>query len=317
MAVTLKDIAIQCGVSYSTVSKALKDSPLVTETTKRKVKEKAEEMNYIPNNSARSLVSKKSHTIGLIWPSVDRVAVSALATHVNEALKKAGYFMVVSIDNPTTAANKFLELRFDGLIIFDEGEDTALPDKIINNIPVIAYGVIRELPYPIINVNHDTAMKQAIDFLIEKGHSTLDYIGDLDTKDLRQIVKKDTIINYCHEKQITYRLIDSGGLSESVTQHSLKSFLENNYFTDGIICGSYDITMGFLHFVDNKKTHKTIISYDNIKQFSYIDAPIYTVGVPAEQIAESLVKNLVNNIENNQNNKSQIINLTPTIQYHI
>lgn len=155
MAVTLKDIATECGVSYSTVSKALKDSPLVTEATKRKIKEKAEEMNYIPNNSARSLVSNKSHTIGLIWPAVDRVAITTLATQVNEALKQAGYFMAVSIDNPITAASKFLELRFDGVIVFDEGEATTLPEKITNNIPVIAYGVARKLPYPIINVHHN------------------------------------------------------------------------------------------------------------------------------------------------------------------
>jgi len=63
MAVTLKDIANACGVSYSTVSKALKNSPLVTAETTERIQQKAKEMNYIPNNSARSLVSNKSQTI--------------------------------------------------------------------------------------------------------------------------------------------------------------------------------------------------------------------------------------------------------------
>lgn len=316
MAVTLKDIAAECGVSYSTVSKALKDSPLVTEATKRKIKDKAEEMNYIPNNSARSLVSNRSNTIGLIWPSVDRVAVTTLATHVNEGLKNAGYFMAVSIDNPITAASKFLELRFDGVIVFDEGEETTLPEKITNHIPVIAYGVARNLAYPMINVNHAVAMKQAVDLLIEKGHQKIDYIGDLHTKDIRQIVKKETIENYCKEREVSLRLIDSGGLTELATKQALMEFLKRNTLEDGIICGSYDITMGFLHFIDKRKQDKTIVAYDNIKQFKSIETPVYTVGVPTEKIAESLVDTLVQNIEGGHKNTSRVIDLNPEIRYH-
>ncbi|WP_152657515.1 LacI family DNA-binding transcriptional regulator [Oceanobacillus sp. CFH 90083] len=316
MAVTLKDIARECGVSYSTVSKALKDSPLVTQATKRKIKEKAEEMNYIPNNSARSLVSNKSHTIGLIWPAVDRVAVTTLATQVNEALKQAGYFMAVSIDNPITAASKFLELRFDGVIVFDEGESTTLPEKITKNIPVIAYGVARKLPYPIINVHHNWAMKQAVDLLIEKGYQSIDYIGELHTKDIRQIVKKKTIEDYCREKQVTYRLIDSGGLTEMAAKQAVKEFLKTETLHDGIICGSYDITMGVLHHMDDLELEKTIVAYDNIKQFKSIETPVYSVGVSAEQIAESLVKHLTKNIEAGRKNASEVIDLFPTLQYH-
>ncbi|MCT1577105.1 LacI family DNA-binding transcriptional regulator [Oceanobacillus kimchii] len=315
MAVTLKDIAIECGVSYSTVSKALKDSPLVTEATKRKIKEKAEEMNYIPNNSARSLVSNKSNTIGLIWPAVDRVAVTTLASQINEAVKKAGYFMVVSIDDPITAAGKFLELRFDGVIVFDEGEETRLPAKITNNIPVVAYGVERELDYPIINVNHDKSMQLAVDTLMDKGHSEIDYIGDLETKDIRQIIKKETFIHYCEEKKVNYQLIDSEGLSEEVTSNSLRKYLANNTLKRGIVCGSYDITMGLLHHIDKQAEKPMIVSYDNIKKFDAIDTPVYTVGVPSEKIAESLVQMLIKHIEAEDIEEEQIIQLYPEVTY--
>lgn len=315
MAVTLKDIAIECGVSYSTVSKALKDSPLVTEATKRKIKEKAEEMNYIPNNSARSLVSNKSNTIGLIWPAVDRVAVTTLASQINEAVKKAGYFMVVSIDDPITAAGKFLELRFDGVIVFDEGEETRLPAKITNNIPVVAYGVDRELDYPIINVNHDKSMQLAVDTLMDKGHREIDFIGDLETKDIRQIIKKETFIHYCQEKKVNYRLIDSEGLSEEVTSNSVRKFIANNTLQKGIICGSYDITMGLLHHIDRQEERPMIVSYDNIKKFDAIDTPVHTVGVPSEKIAESLVQMLIQYIEADDIEEYQTIQLYPEVTY--
>jgi LacI family transcriptional regulator len=314
MAVTLKDIARECGVSYSTVSKALKDSPLVTEATKRIIKEKAEEMNYIPNNSARSLVSNRSNTIGLIWPAVDRVAITTLASQINQALKKEGYFMVISIEDPITAAQKFLELRFDGVIIFDEGEHTTLPTKITKNIPVVAYGVERELDYPTINVNHDLAMKQAIDALINQGYQQIDYIGDIHTNDMRQIVKKDTFISHCQERNISYRMIHSGGLSEEGASRAIKAFLVNNKLNRGIICGSYDITRGLLHNLKDNVNAHTIFSYDNIDQFKSIDTPIYSVGVPSHIIAKKLVDVLLNAIKTNQVNRS-VIQLKPKISY--
>ncbi|MYL41280.1 LacI family DNA-binding transcriptional regulator [Virgibacillus salexigens] len=314
MAVTLKDIARECGVSYSTVSKALKDSPLVTEATKRKIKEKAEQMNYIPNNSARSLVSNRSNTIGLIWPAVDRVAITTLASQINQALKKEGYFMVVSIEDPITAAQKFLELRFDGVIVFDEGEHTTLPTKITKNIPVVAYGVERELDYPIINVNHDLAMKQAIDALIHKGYHQVDYFGDLHTNDIRQIVKKDTFIRHCKQRRITYRMVDSGGLSEESASRAMKSFLANHDLNEGVVCGSYDITMGLLHHVKDTKQTPMIFSYDHIDQFNSIDTPVHSVGVPSQFIAQKLVDVLVDTIETNKVNRS-VIQLKPQINY--
>ncbi|MCY9452936.1 LacI family DNA-binding transcriptional regulator, partial [Bacillus haynesii] len=69
MTVTIKDIANASGVSYSTVSKALRNSPLVKPDTKKKVLQVAEQLGYSPNFAARSLASKKSQTIGLVWPT--------------------------------------------------------------------------------------------------------------------------------------------------------------------------------------------------------------------------------------------------------
>ncbi len=60
MSITIKDIAKVAGVSYSTVSKALNNSPLVKEVTKRKIIQVAEEMGYEPNLAAKQLVRKKN-----------------------------------------------------------------------------------------------------------------------------------------------------------------------------------------------------------------------------------------------------------------
>ncbi|WP_436862847.1 LacI family DNA-binding transcriptional regulator [Staphylococcus caeli] len=291
MAVTLKDVAEACGVSYSTVSKALKNSKLVKPNTKQMIQQKALEMNYIPNHSARALVSKKSGTIGLIWPSVDRVAVTHLITEINIAIKALGYTMFVSIDDIATASKKFVEFGCDGIVIFDEGDDSNLPPEVYNNVPVVAYGVDRDIPYPIINVNHAEAMIMAIKGLRDKGIQTIDYVGDTQTNDARQIAKKEAIAQYCNQHHLSYRMIDSNGLNAMDAETSIKNFQQHDSLSEGVICGSYDITVGTINAL-NAKQRPVIYSYDNIPQIKKLDYPIYAIGVPTAEIAQQIVTTL-------------------------
>ncbi|GAA6817710.1 LacI family DNA-binding transcriptional regulator [Staphylococcus lloydii] len=289
MAVTLKDVAKACGVSYSTVSKALKNSPLVKPNTKSYIQQKAAEMNYIPNHSARALVSKRSNTIGLIWPSVDRVAVTHLVSEINEALKSLGYVMILSIDDIAVASKKFLEFGCDGIIIFDEGPSTNIPTDVYQNIPVVAYGVDREIDYPIINVNHNKAMIMAIESLLAKGVKQIDYIGDINTTDSRQVAKKNAIVDYCQQHHIYYRLIDSQGLSALETESAVKNFYAQHDLAPGVICGSYDITIGTLNAIDLDRNQPIIYSYDNIPHITKLDYPVHAIGVPTAEIANKVV----------------------------
>src|SRR5690606_27702038 len=96
--VTIKDIAERAGVSFSTVSKALRDSPLVKEETKRRILDVARELGYQPNFAARRLVSRRSWAVGVVWPSVERTALSYLITRINAQLERLGYVTVLSIN---------------------------------------------------------------------------------------------------------------------------------------------------------------------------------------------------------------------------
>lgn len=314
MAVTLKDVAEACGVSYSTVSKALKNSQLVKPKTKQMIQQKALEMNYIPNYSARALVSKRSGTIGLIWPSVDRVAVTHLISEINRAIKSLGYVMFVSIDDVAAASKKFVEFGCDGIVIFDEGDNSNLPPEIYNNVPVVAYGVDRDIPYPIINVNHAEAMIMAINALLEQGIQTIDYIGDINTNDARQIAKKDAITDYCNAQNITYRIIDSNGLNAIEAEASVKQHLKTDTLSPGVICGSYDITVGTINAI-GPENQPMIYSYDNIPQIKKLDYPVNAIGVPTSEIAQQIVTTLDKVIKNEPTDAAY--HLHPSLQNNI
>ena len=68
MSVTIKDVAALAGVSASTVSRTCKDSPSISEETKRKVRNAMKELGYEPNFQASNLASRNTRTIGIILP---------------------------------------------------------------------------------------------------------------------------------------------------------------------------------------------------------------------------------------------------------
>ncbi|OPF70706.1 LacI family DNA-binding transcriptional regulator, partial [Bacillus paralicheniformis] len=165
MTVTIKDIAHASGVSYSTVSKALRNSPLVKPDTKKKVLQVAEQLGYTPNFAARSLASKKSQTIGLVWPTIERIALSALVTKINEVVEKNSYSMILSVNRAKEAVELFKSFRVDGIMIFEEGGETQLSDDTGLTIPILSYGVSGEHTHPIIDVNHKKAIYKAVAYL--------------------------------------------------------------------------------------------------------------------------------------------------------
>ncbi|MGH9606399.1 MAG: LacI family DNA-binding transcriptional regulator [Terracidiphilus sp.] len=96
MAVRLKDIANQLGVSIVTVSKALRDRPDVAKATKARILDLVKQMNYRPNLTARSLVTGRSFLVGLVVPDLVHPFFSEIAKALSGALRKKNYFLIVS-----------------------------------------------------------------------------------------------------------------------------------------------------------------------------------------------------------------------------
>ena len=119
MEVTIKDIAKIANVSHTTVSRALNNSPFISDLTKAKIMTIAKELNYVPNYSAKSLVLNRSYNIGLIFTTISEATSSRFfyetISGVNSAIKESYNLVVRGIDDykDFTSVNS---KRFDGII---------------------------------------------------------------------------------------------------------------------------------------------------------------------------------------------------------
>ena len=120
--VTLKQIAENLGISITTVSKALKNYPDVSKSTKEKVKEEAKRLNYKPNVFAVNLRTKESKTVGLIIPEVVHHFFSSVVNGIIEQAEKKGYLVIILQSNESYKLEKkqidlLIRKRVDGVMM--------------------------------------------------------------------------------------------------------------------------------------------------------------------------------------------------------
>lgn len=122
MAVTLKDIAKDLGVSVVTVSKALRNKGSMSAETRARVMRRAQELNYQPNWLARSLVTRRTNLIGLVVPSLGHPFFGDVARALARRIKSEGYHLVIAFcDEDPTVEEQEIELllarQVDGLVV--------------------------------------------------------------------------------------------------------------------------------------------------------------------------------------------------------
>ena len=122
MKVTIKDVAKAANVSVATASMALNNKKGVNEMTKQKVIDVAKELYYIPDHSARSLVTKDSNCIGLIIPEIQNPFYSTIVDIITRIAEENGYMLLLGISNSKSQHEEeyiklFLSRRVLGIII--------------------------------------------------------------------------------------------------------------------------------------------------------------------------------------------------------
>ena len=125
MEVNLKYIAGLANVSVSTVSRALRDDPRVKVETREQIKKLAKKLNYVPNQTALSLVTGKTKTIGLVLPNI-RAFMHDVLDGIEEICYQHGINILLGVYNndgekELSELNLLLQKRVDGIILFHIG----------------------------------------------------------------------------------------------------------------------------------------------------------------------------------------------------
>ncbi|WED21136.1 LacI family transcriptional regulator [Vibrio sp. JC009] len=186
--VTSKDVAKLAGVSQSTVSRVFMDGSSASEKTRAKVLEAAKTLNYRPNAFARSLTTKESKLIGLVFPDADYPIHMETLQLISSELQRNGYSAVlipwVLDDQSHHTIPNIFQYKVDGVIAASAQFNTALYEECRDfNIPIVQFARVEQgtkCSYAISD-NYSAGQIAANEF-IERGAKRLAYItGEIPT----------------------------------------------------------------------------------------------------------------------------------------
>lgn len=185
MSLSIKDIARLAGVSHSTVSRALRSSPLIPQATRERIQKIAQEQGYSASAIARSLVTRKTQAVGVVVTSIADPFNGEVVSGLEETANQSGYSVVLATSqaNPEremAIVRSFAERRVDGLIVassrvgapyLERLSDLRLPIVLLNNQ---APGQFKHS----VRMDNVHGAAAATRHLIELGHTRIAYLGN-------------------------------------------------------------------------------------------------------------------------------------------
>jgi LacI family transcriptional regulator len=181
--VTIDDVARAASVSRQTVSRVLNAKGEISETTRARVQAVIAELGYRPNLLARSLITRTTHTIGLVVPDISQPFFPEIARGIKEHAHAAGYQMLLAYtaEQPmqeVESLHQLREQRVDGVIVANSRLDAeTLADALDGLGPVVLTN--RSLPGPFGSViwsGYESGARRLADHLLERGHTRIGYL---------------------------------------------------------------------------------------------------------------------------------------------
>jgi|TARA_B100000614_G_scaffold114787_1_gene103152 DNA-binding LacI/PurR family transcriptional regulator len=304
------DIAHLAGVSQSTVSRALNDSPLVNIATRQKVQEIARELNYQVDKNASNLRRQRSSTIALLLfedPTSDDSLVNpfflAMLGSITKACAAKGYDLLVSFQNLDNNWQAEYEdsHKADGLILLGYGDYRSYAGKLSqlhqHNTHVMRWGApVEQWPGISIGCDNFSGGQSVTRHLLSHDYRSFAFIGDIGDKAPEFQSRYDGFLSALdkHHTHHQYDAISSEEAGIEAAKHLLET---NSALPDAIVCAADIIAVGVLQQLKEAGVRVpediAVVGFDNIQLAAFTTPGLTTVQQNTAQAGEKLVENLL------------------------
>jgi DNA-binding LacI/PurR family transcriptional regulator len=297
MPVTIKDIAKQANVSHSTVSRALRGSPLIPESTAERIRETATGLGYLPSAAARSLKTNRSQALGVIVSSIDDPYFSEILQGIEEAAQDSGYSLFMAASQRDSERERHIvqvmrEHRVDGVIICSTPFGAEQSQQFLKyGIPIVAVNnqAAEDYRYSIYHDDVDGS-RQVTRYLIDLGHKRIAYLGN----SLSGRTTLDRLSGFEQEMDAarlpvppgTVHQVPGGGAEDGLA--GLEHFLSLSKRPTALICYNDMLAVGVLKGLQQAgirvPEEMSVTGFDNIVFSAYTNPPLTTFDQPKQFI---------------------------------
>lgn len=311
--VTLNDIANITGVSAMTVSRVINKKSIVAASTREKIIEAIEQLNYRPNLIARSLSSQRTMTIGVIIPKTQQLFldnyIGQILSGVMTVVKQQNYrLMIHPIEEHEKSSNLYLNIAKSGLV---DGLIIIKPK--INDVKL---EFIADSGFPLMLINHRTSdqrfnfidtknidgSKIAVHFLYEKGCRDIAFIfsNTEETNSLDRLRGYEQAIREVGLRLVQDRVIRIG-LDTVRPYQKVDQLLSKNPLPDAILCSDDYIAIAVIERIIERELSVpddiAVIGFNDIDIAKFTRPALTTIRQPLMLIGKIAAENLIELIE--------------------
>lgn len=303
---TLKDIALEAGVSVITVSRVLsgKHPNKVGSATRSHVLQVAERLGYQPNIPARALREQRTYQFALVVPYVHLSFIPDVIQSLQNVAMEKGYscLLYLTAFEPELERQVFRDLvtkRVDGVVWLPGPTRAKELDHIFQDLPVvqILYKEVADAPAVLVDQAHGAYL--ATQHLLELGHEK---IGALVVQDRHGQQRRAGYERAIAQAGLSpFRIWRLSGSSWETAVRTTRGLLDDMRQASAIVCYSDLVAWGAMRVIHdsglNVPRDLSLVGFDDVDATRYLQTPLTTVAQPKNQIGEEAMRLLLLTIE--------------------
>jgi len=299
----MADVARLAGVSHQTVSRVLNDHPNVRPGTKARVLSAIRELDYRPNIAARTLVTKRTKTLGVVSFGTTLYGPASMLYGIEQAAKQEGYFVIVAaltaLDRTSVlgAVRRLRDQAVEGVIVIASQATVVNALKTVpGDIPLVAVGCGANATLASVAVDNEGGAAKATGYLLDLGHATVHHVGGprswLDAQDRERGWERTLRTRGAEVPNLNIR-----GNWSAKSGYELGRRIAEDPGITAVFCTNDHMALGLLRAVAEAgrrvPEQLSIVGFDDIPEAGYFSAPLTTVRQDFDHLGRSALRTLI------------------------
>jgi LacI family transcriptional regulator len=308
--ITIRDVAQRAGVSVATVSRYINQNVPVSEKLSRRIQQVMDELNYVPQATARHLALRKTQTIGLLVTNLHNDFFAPLLAGIEGAVSENGYNLLVASYRPEYRDDYQLPLGLhntDGVLVFaDSLNDEQIRSLYRRQFPMV---LVHRTPsdglnIPFVTVENKAAIRRLVDHLITvHGRRRIMLMrGPQQQEDSywREFGYRAALADHGipFDETLTLR----GSFEREIAYDAMRSFLldPDHPRFDAVFAGDDDAAMGVYSALRESglsiPEDVSVVGFDDSRMSAFLTPPLTTVRAPTEEVGRVATEQLISHI---------------------
>lgn len=323
--ITLLDVAKHAGVSRATASLVIRGSDLVAEKTRVRVLNAMRELGYVYNRAAANLRSQRTKTIGLVVTDITNPFFAELAVSIESQLDDADYAVMLSntLDVHEKQDRLLRAMRghqVDGLLLCPaEGSDSHMLEMLNRwGLPyVLVARYVEGINADYAGADNVSGAQQATEYLIEKGHSRIAFLGGSNASSPR----RDRLKGYqkalqAHNLPIHSALSIESPVSRQGGFEALLTLMDYDKPPTAAVCYNDVVAFGAMLGLQSRElvpgNDFSIIGFDDVSDAALVRPALTTMSIKPQEIGKAAIDLLIKKIQSPETSEQRVI-LSPTL----